>query len=95
MHAKFWQNAESNQFIQLSQSEYFANLYISVRVGSYYSNPHHFTLSINVVFQIVVPTPENGEELCIRLCLSFFAFVFHAKSGPTNIDRTRLRDISY
>ena len=26
---------------------------------------------------------ENVEELCIRVCFSFF-FVFHAKSGTTN-----------
>ena len=42
---------------------------------------------------LVVPTIENGEELCIRVCYSFFV---HAKSGTTNNDRrTGLNDISY
>ena len=41
----------------------------------------------------VVPTIENGEELCIRVCFSFFfffLFVFDAKSGSTNNYRTEL-----
>ena len=36
----------------------------------------------------IVPTIENGEELCIWVCFSFF-------SGTTNNDRTGLSDTSY
>ena len=42
---------------------------------------------------IVVPTIENGEQLCIRLCRScffFFLFVFHAKSAAANTHRRKL-----
>ena len=41
-----------------------------------------------------VPTIENGEELWIRVCFSFF-FVFHAKSATTNNHQIGLSDISY
>ena len=41
-------------------------------------------------------TIQIGEELCIRVCFSFFLlFAFHAKSGTTKNDRTGLSDISY
>ena len=40
---------------------------------------------------IFVPTIENGEELCFQV----FFFVFHAKSGTTNNDRTGLCGTSY
>ena len=39
---------------------------------------------------LVVPTIENGEELCIRVYFGFF--VLHAKSYTTNSDRTGLSD---
>ena len=39
---------------------------------------------------LVVPTIENGEELCIRVYFGFF--VLHAKSCTTNSDRTGLSD---
>ena len=42
-----------------------------------------------------VPTIENGEKLCIRLCFRFFLFVFLAKSGTTKNNHTGLSDISY
>ena len=44
---------------------------------------------------IIVQTIVNGEELCIRVCYSFFLFVFYAKSATTNNHRTRLSVISY
>ena len=37
-----------------------------------------------------VPTMENGQELCIRVCFGFF----HAKAVTTNNDWTGLNDIS-
>ena len=43
--------------------------------------------------EFIAPTIENGEELCIQACFSFF--VFHAKLSTTNNDRTALSDISY
>ena len=44
--------------------------------------------------QIVDPTLENGEDLCIRVCFnSFFSSVFHAKSGITSNHSTDLSDI--
>ena len=43
-----------------------------------------------------VPTIENGEELCIRVCFSFFLLcVFHAKSATTNNRGTELSYILY
>ena len=42
----------------------------------------------------IVPNIENGEKLCIRVFLFFFAFVFHAKPG-TNTHRAGLSDTSY
>ena len=42
-----------------------------------------------------VPTIENGEELCIRMCFSFFSFVFHAKSATINNHQTGLSDLSF
>ena len=41
---------------------------------------------------LIVPTIENGEELCIRVCFNFF--VFHAKSDTTNNDRIGFSDKS-
>ena len=38
-----------------------------------------------------VPTIENGQELCIRVCFGFF----HANSVTTNNDRTGLNDMSF
>ena len=38
-------------------------------------------------------TIENGEEILIQECLSFFHFVFHAKSGTKNNNRAKLNDI--
>ena len=43
-------------------------------------------------YSVFVPTVENGEELSIRLCFEFF--VFRAKSGTKNNNRTVLSDIS-
>ena len=45
---------------------------------------------------IIAPTPIilNGEDLCIRVCVSFFISIFHAKSDTTNNDWTELSDIS-
>ena len=45
--------------------------------------------------QLIVPTIENGEELCIRVCFRFFLLVFLANSGTTKNYRTALSDISY
>ena len=45
-------------------------------------------------FKFFVTTFENGEELCIRVCLdfSFFVVVFHGKSATRNNDWTELSD---
>ena len=50
-------------------------------------------LCFSLSFSFFVPTIENEEELGIQVCFSFF--VFHAKSGTTNNDRTGWSDISY
>ena len=42
---------------------------------------------------VVVPAIENGEELCIWVCYSFFAF--RSKSATTSNHRTALSDISF
>ena len=51
------------------------------------------------LFVIILPTIENGEEVCILvfLFLSFFCFffIFHAKSGTTNNHRNGSTDILY
>ena len=49
---------------------------------------------VHINVKVFVPTIENGEELCIRVCFSF-CFVFHAKPGTINNDRTGLSDILY
>ena len=46
------------------------------------------------VFWFFVPTIENGEELCIRVCFSCF-FFSHAKSATINNHRTGLSDTWY
>ena len=52
---------------------------------------NHFYIVI--IFSIIVPAFENGEELCIRVCVSFC--VFHAKSGTLNNLWNSSSDISY
>ena len=51
----------------------------------------------NFVFECVsvffVTTIENGEEICIRVCISFF--VFSAKLSTTIYYLTELSDISF
>ena len=43
-------------------------------------------------FSLTVPTVENGEKLCSRMCFCFF---FHAKLGTTNNHRNRSSNLSY
>ena len=44
---------------------------------------------------LIVPTIENREELCSRVCFSFLFFFLHEKSGTTNNHRNGWSDISY
>ena len=49
-------------------------------------------------FEILVPTIENWEELCIRVCFSFFFLIFlvlNAKSGITNNHLNNSSEMSY
>ena len=63
----------------------------------------HMWLSIDLISKtanlkpnlVVVSTIENGDELCIWVCFSFFFFIFLAKTDTTNNHWTGLTDISY